>query len=201
MKSARRTQHERSAASAKLLVAATIELIAEKGFERTTAAEIGSRAGYSREMVRHRYGSKEALLEWLLEHEQKSLLLRPPSGEGTGLEQAIEQISLFRQVVDDDPERLRAFFVLCFESVGPIPGLGPWMQDWFASYRCQLADMLRAGREDGSIRMEIDPDTEAQDVTYYAAGLCFSFVLHKDVDDFIAAIDRFYHRVVETWRA
>ena len=61
--------------------------------------------------------------------------------------------------------------------------------------------MLRAGKADGSIRADIDPDTEAQDITYYAAGLCFSFVLHRDVEDFIAAIDRFYHRVVETWRA
>lgn len=200
MKSVRRTQHERSAESAKLLVAATIELIAEKGFERTTAAEIGERAGYSREMVRHRYGSKEQLLEWLLEHEHKTLLLRPPTGNGTGLEQALEQIWLMRQVADDDAERLRAFFVLCFESVGPIPSLGPWMRDWFASYQRQLADMLRSGRADGSIRPDIEPETESQDVTYYAAGLCFSFTLHRDVSDFASAIDRLYGRLEETWR-
>lgn len=200
VKSARRTQHERSAASAKLLVAATIELIAEKGFERTTAAEIGERAGYSREMVRHRYGSKEQLLEWLLEHEHKTLLLRPPSGTGNGLEQALEQIRLMRQVADDDPERLRAFFVLCFESVGPIPSLGPWMRDWFSSYQLQLADALRAGKADGSIQPDVDPDTEAQDITYYAAGLCFSFTLHRDASDFASAIDRLHGRLLETWR-
>src|ERR1700745_982557 len=60
---ARRTQQERSAESARRLLDAAIELIAEKGFERTTVAEIGERAGYSRSMVRARYGSKEALLE------------------------------------------------------------------------------------------------------------------------------------------
>jgi AcrR family transcriptional regulator len=199
-KSARRTQHERSAESAKLLVAATIELIAEKGFERTTAAEIGERAGYSREMVRHRYGSKEQLLEWLLEHENKTLLLRPPSGVGTGLEQALEQIQLMRQVAVDDPERLRAFFVLCFEAVGPIPSLGPWMRAWFDSYGRQLADVLRTGQADGSIRPDLDPATEAKDITYYASGLCFSYVLHDDMADFIASIDRLYERLLETWR-
>jgi AcrR family transcriptional regulator len=69
------TQQERSSTSAVLLVAAAIELIAEQGFDKTTAAQIGERAGYSREMVRHRYGSKEQLLEWMLEHEHKQLLL------------------------------------------------------------------------------------------------------------------------------
>jgi AcrR family transcriptional regulator len=199
MKPARRTQHERSAESAKLLVAATIELIAEKGFERTTAAEIGERAGYSREMVRHRYGSKEQLLEWLLEHEHKPLLLRPPSGDRSGVEEALAQIDLLRQVAAEDPERLRAFFVLCFEAVGPIPSLGPWMRDWFGAYHQQLAAALRAGQLDGSVREEINPDTEAQDVAYYAAGLCFSFTLHRDAGDFVAAIERLHVRLRDAW--
>jgi AcrR family transcriptional regulator len=198
-KSARRTQHERSAESAKQLVAATIELIAEKGFERTTAAEIGERAGYSREMVRHRYGSKEQLLEWLLEHEQKTLLLRPPSGVGSGLDQALEQIQLTRQVAVDDPERLRAFLVLCFEAVGPIPTLGPWMRDWFDAYVRQLADVLRTGQADGSIRADLDPDSEAKDITYYSSGLCFSYVLHGDIEDFASSTDRLHARILEMW--
>lgn len=198
-KTARRTQHERSAESAKLLVAATIELIAEKGFERTTAAEIGERAGYSREMVRHRYGSKEQLLAWLLEHENKTLLLRPPSGAGTGLDQALEQIWLMRQLALDDPERLRAFFVLCFEAVGPIPSLGPWMRDWFDAYGRQLADVLGAGQTDGSIRPELDAEQEAKDITYYASGVCFSYILHDDIEDFVASIDRLHTRVIEMW--
>src|SRR5213076_237185 len=71
----RRTQQERVAESAKRLADAAFELIAEKGFERTTAAEIGERAGYSRSMVRDRYGSKEALLESLLASEFEARLL------------------------------------------------------------------------------------------------------------------------------
>jgi AcrR family transcriptional regulator len=63
-----RVSHEqRNADAHRRLMAAAIELIAEKGFERTTAAEIGERAGYSRNMVRDRYGSKDALLEALCE--------------------------------------------------------------------------------------------------------------------------------------
>ncbi|WP_347338882.1 helix-turn-helix domain-containing protein [Mycolicibacterium sp. P9-64] len=46
--------------SSRRLAEAAIELIAEKGFSNTTAQEIGIRAGYSRAMVRERFGSKEA---------------------------------------------------------------------------------------------------------------------------------------------
>jgi AcrR family transcriptional regulator len=183
-KSARRTQHERSAESAKLLVAATIELIAEKGFERTTAAEIGERAGYSREMVRHRYGSKEQLLEWLLEHENKTLLLRPPSGVGTGLDQALEQIQLMRQVATDDSERLRAFFVLCFEAVGPIPSLGPWMRDWFDAYGRQLADIIRTGQADGSIRSG-DPVWLARQIILVSLASAVSGPVMAEKDEYL----------------
>ena len=74
-KTARRTQQERSAESAQRLLDAAIELIAEKGFDRTTAAEIGERAGYSRSMVRARYGSKDALLESIFGDELDRRLL------------------------------------------------------------------------------------------------------------------------------
>ncbi|KAA0080284.1 TetR/AcrR family transcriptional regulator [Mycolicibacterium sp. P9-64] len=56
----RRSQRERVEESSRRLAEAAIELIAEKGFSNTTAQEIGIRAGYSRAMVRERFGSKEA---------------------------------------------------------------------------------------------------------------------------------------------
>ena len=59
----RQTQQERVAESSRRLLAAAIEVVAEKGYGPATAAEISERAGYSAPMVRTRYGSKQALLE------------------------------------------------------------------------------------------------------------------------------------------
>jgi AcrR family transcriptional regulator len=194
------TQRERSTTSAALLLRATIELIAEQGFEKTTAAQIGERAGYSREMVRHRYGSKEQLLEWVLEHEHKQLLLQPAQLGRGGLENAIAQITLMGNMAARDPERLLAFLVLCFEAVGPIQTLRPWMRAWFAAYSHQLAAAIRAGQHEHSIRTHLDADVEARDLTYYAVGLCFSFTLHRHTPDFVAAIERLEHRVRHQWQ-
>ena len=77
----RLTQVERVEESARRLLVATAELVAEQGFERTTAAEIGLRAGYSRSMVRDRYGSREALFETLVQNELAPRLMpRPAEG-------------------------------------------------------------------------------------------------------------------------
>ena len=47
------------------MLQAAAELIVEKGWEATTAAEIGRRAGYSRALVHARFGGKDAILEGL----------------------------------------------------------------------------------------------------------------------------------------
>ena len=44
----RRTQAERTALSEDRLLAAALQLISERGYERTTLQAIGERAGYSR---------------------------------------------------------------------------------------------------------------------------------------------------------
>src|SRR5262245_12150736 len=113
----RRTQHDRTAESARRLLDAAIELIAEKGFEKTAATEIAERAGYSRSMVRARYGSKEALLDSLLRNDYERLMLLPePEGEN-GLERAVTVLMRTVAPAEEQPALLRAFFILCFESV------------------------------------------------------------------------------------
>jgi hypothetical protein len=59
---------------------------------------------------------------------------------------------------------------------------------------------LRAGRLDGSVRADLDTDIEAIDVTYYTSGLCFSFVLHRELSEFAAAIQRLDRRLRDSWQ-
>src|SRR4030088_2002423 len=58
----RRTQEERTARSDQLMIQAAIALLIERGVQGTTLAAIGERAGYSRGLVTHRFGSKAGLL-------------------------------------------------------------------------------------------------------------------------------------------
>ena len=75
------TQPERVEISNRRLVEAAAELIVEKGWEATTSAEVGRRAGYSRAMVHARYGSKHAILEAFFLHEYVQRLTPAPEPE------------------------------------------------------------------------------------------------------------------------
>ncbi|HTK65446.1 MAG TPA: TetR/AcrR family transcriptional regulator [Pseudonocardia sp.] len=169
----RRTQQERTAESTQRLITAAIELIAEKGFARTSTAEISERAGYSRSMVQFRYGTKEALLETLLRDEYETRLLLDTSTESTGLARILSQIDRLHDEALANPELMRGFFALCFESFGPVQSLSDWINDWLARYDQVTVAALEAGVADGSVRPDIDPDAEAG--AFVASGLGYAF--------------------------
>ena len=63
----RRTQEERRGEAEKRLLGAAAELIAEAGPSGVTLANIGERAGYSRGLATHHFGSKGAMMQRLVE--------------------------------------------------------------------------------------------------------------------------------------
>lgn len=58
----RRTQTERRNAAEEALLDAAAQLIAERGIDRASLARIGERAGTSRGLATHHFGSKDALV-------------------------------------------------------------------------------------------------------------------------------------------
>ena len=62
----RRTQEERRGEAEKRLLGAAAELIAETGPSGVTLANIGERAGYSRGLATHHFGSKGAMMQRLV---------------------------------------------------------------------------------------------------------------------------------------
>jgi AcrR family transcriptional regulator len=100
-----RTQAERKADSARDLIRAAMELIAEQGWERSSNAEIARRAGYSSTMVNARYGSREGLLAALLEACEKRFE-RGGTRRDSGLEELLERIEILREEVRGDPRNL-----------------------------------------------------------------------------------------------
>ena len=60
-----RTQAVRRAEAEQRLVAAAADMVGEVGPSRVTLASVGERAGYSRGLATHRFGSKGALMQRL----------------------------------------------------------------------------------------------------------------------------------------
>jgi AcrR family transcriptional regulator len=191
-----RTNQERVEESTLALIASAIELFARQGYERTTAAEIGTNAGFSRNMVRDRYGSKEALLQSVFEAFAE-LLLPAVRREriGTGLDRVLSQLDDLLQAVGREPETMRAMIVLTFETPGPLRNFAGWFDRLIAGYEAELAGHLAAGQADGSVRRELDPAREAEVFVSYSIGLCFRSVLRRDSYDFPGEIEAFRSRI------
>lgn len=191
------------AESSLALATAAIELIAEKGFERTTAAEIGVRAGYSRNMVRDRYGSKEVLLETLLDREFGRRLLPAFRRErtGTGLDLVLGQVDDLLAAVTDEPEIMKAMIVVSFEGPGPLPSIRTFFADLISGYEAEMVDHLAAGEKDGSVRKGLDKKREAEIFVSYGIGLCFRWVLHSGQFDFPAEIKNWRGRLERQYSA
>ena len=67
IRSGRRTQAERTAATRERIVRAVVESISEVGFQKTTANEITRRAGVTWGAVQHHFGGKDGILDAVLE--------------------------------------------------------------------------------------------------------------------------------------
>jgi AcrR family transcriptional regulator len=197
----RRTQQERSAESARRLLDAAIELIADKGFERTTVAEIGERAGYSRSMVRARYGSKEALLESIFGEELDKRLMPAEDAELTGLPWVLARVDHVAQLLDEERELMRALCVMSLEAGIAIGALRSWYQRWLADYERQLVEHLHAGQRDGSVHADLDPAQEAADFILHGFGLIFRWTLDPEGFDLAAEFRRWRSRLTARLRA
>jgi AcrR family transcriptional regulator len=62
-----RTQEARRTESERRLIAAAAEMVGEVGPSKVTLANVGERAGYSRGLATHHFGSKGALMQRLVE--------------------------------------------------------------------------------------------------------------------------------------
>jgi len=184
--STRRTQAERTAESAARLQQALAELIAEQGYERTTAAQIGERAGYSRAMVRERFGSKDALLE-SLHGEYERVLLADDTGTGrTGLERALHGVDRLHAFASEHPLLLRAIFVASFEAVGAAQVVRPTVVRWLDELVARSGSWLTDGIADGSVRADLDVDAEADRFLVEAIGSSYRWVLAPETVDYPA---------------
>jgi AcrR family transcriptional regulator len=168
---------------------AAIELFAEKGFERTSAAEIADHAGYSHSMVSARFGSKEALIGQLMQSEYERRML-PQIDPATGIDGLVLWIEAIQDEIRTAPKHMRAFYTLVFEAVGPIPSLRPWVEDWLARCVRHAAACLTAASRAGQLRDDVDIDAEAELFVYSGVGLGYRFVYDSDLSEFDRSLAR-----------
>jgi AcrR family transcriptional regulator len=154
----RRKQGERSGEARRKLLAATVELVGERGLDGFTLAEVGERAGVSRALPGHYFKTRDQLVDAAVDE-----LLKPPGlpADG-GLEVLLA--SLARSLGRLRSVRVRALVAVLSDPASQTrraKAIGAYIEGG----ERLLEARLRAGIEAGTIKSGLDPVHLARFVT------------------------------------
>lgn len=185
------TQAERTAVSDKAMLEAAVELILERGTDKTTLQAIGEKAGYSRGLATYRFGSKAGLFDAVCKTISRRWLeyLKQGVGDKTGVEAMCAALDAFRQFVTEAPRDARVLQILYCGAASP---LSEYRQTSVGIHQRQHDDVVRwvqAGIEEGTIRADADPKSIAAHYIAYIGGMTYLWVINPGSIDFKKAND------------
>ena len=187
----RRTQAQRRSESEEALLDAAAEVIAERGIDRASLASIGERAGASRGLANHHFGSKDTLIARLARRTQDRIEARQVAAVGRHQRMiaGLSELDLLRLIVDTYFElfehptaELRALLVMwgsTFPLKSPVEGM---LEAERRSYD-GWADIIRRGQQDRSIRTDVDPVAAAVVLHALLRGVAALRLTDSDVTD------------------
>ncbi|QJY48114.1 TetR/AcrR family transcriptional regulator [Pseudonocardia broussonetiae] len=181
----RRTQEQRRAETARRVLDAATELIARTGSRSVTLAQVGEAAGYSRGIVYHQFGSRERLVEAVLDRAQQ---LDLPEYAGDGLEHLVGIVESYLRAVSGGSVSTLAFLQLWMEAVAADPVVAPLFARRDEEFRRFLHDAVRRGVADGTVRSDADPDAAGSVLMALLRGAGLQFVATPPVADAPALI-------------
>lgn len=188
----RRTQAERRAQTGAALLAAAADLVVEGGLGALTLARVGERAGYSRGIVTHHFGSKQALVDTLARTTQSGFV--PGVDHAPGLERLLFLVDGYIGALAGSGPANRAFLLLWAESA-TSPEIAETFRARDAGFRADLRADVAAGIAAGTVR-EVDPDDTAVAILGQLRGIA----LQHHLDPAAVDLDRLRGAVREQWR-
>lgn len=155
----RRTQTERKQDAEQRLLDSAVELIGRKGVSGLTLSEVGEMAGYSRGLVSHHYGSREAFIRVVAQSlRQRFIDAEQQTHPAPGFEALIANVELY---LSGSSPISRAVNVMLTEAIVGGGSLLDDMRSFTATSRKYFAHQIRAGIERGEMRKDLDPEAQA----------------------------------------
>jgi AcrR family transcriptional regulator len=194
MTTTRRTQQERRDQAEAALLNAAAELVVEEGVHSLTLARVGQRASYSRGLITHYFGSKQALLERLAQTTQSGFV---PGLEGMppGLDRLLSLIDGYIGALSPMRMMNRAFLLLWAEAA-TAPELAGIFRERDEAFRADLSEDVKAGIADGTVR----PDAAADEVAVAVLGQLRGIALQRLVNSPAVDTQRLRRSVTGYWR-
>jgi AcrR family transcriptional regulator len=190
----RRTQQQRRERAEAALLNAAAELVVEHGTRSVTLARVGERAGYSRGIVTHHFGSKQAMFEALARATQAGFV-PGLAGMQPGPARLLRLVDGYIGALGDVGVMNRAFLLLWAEAA-TASELASLFRERDDAFRADLRADVAAGIAEGTVH----PDLVPGDVAVAVVGQLRGIGLQRLLDPQAVDIERLRRSVTEQWR-
>jgi AcrR family transcriptional regulator len=165
----RRTQVERRQQSERALLIAAAEIIAERGIAGASLASISERAGTSRGLPTHHFGTKDALVSQVASSAQDRVVAETVAAvrkahrdvtDLSALELVRATVDTYLEMFEQPAADERALIVMwgaTFPAESSLEGMAEADQRAYDGW----AELIARGQGDGSIRSDVDPEVTA----------------------------------------
>jgi AcrR family transcriptional regulator len=176
---ARLTQEERSALSDARMADAAVKLICERGAVATTLKDVGLEAGYSRGLASYRFGSKAGLWAFLIRAIGEEWLaeLQAAVAGTTGIDTIHAAVDAHCHFLLESSDRVRAFYILWFDSVGPDEELRAVIAGAHRRRQRDVEAWINRGIETGQIPPSVDVSGVAAQFAASVIGIVYTWLI------------------------
>jgi AcrR family transcriptional regulator len=181
----RRTQEERRTESERRLLTAAAELIAEVGPSGVTLASVGARAGYSRGLATHHFGSKGAMMQRLVDSVTSGFRdeVFVESASDRVLDQALGLVRAYFHALAQPRPANRARLVLWADAVATgAPDVRTAILESDRAFRDELAKGIERGQAAGEFAQSVDPRAAATVIIGMLRGVALQSMLDDELD-------------------
>ncbi|MDE2349455.1 MAG: TetR/AcrR family transcriptional regulator [Gammaproteobacteria bacterium] len=178
-----RRQRERTELSDRRMRDAAVRLLVERGVAGATLAEIGRRAGYSRGLATHRYGSKAGLLRAVLQsisRRWRETLALHTSGKW-GVEAMCGAVDAQLAMLREHPAEVRAMFLLWFVSIDPGAKFRLNVRRVHDTQRRDVAAWVEQALARSAIAADADPARIAEQFCAAMIGIVYQWLVGEDM--------------------
>jgi AcrR family transcriptional regulator len=179
----RRKQADRSALSDRLLTEAAIELLVQSGVHGATLQAVGERAGYSRALATHRFGSKAGLFGQVLKDGTADWLERmyKAVGSRTGADAVCAATDATYQFIRESPNEVRAMYLLWFQSIDPGAIYRSNLAKVHRAQRNDVETWVKAGQDDGDVDRSVNRQRFAEQYCAAMAGIAYQWLANSEM--------------------
>jgi AcrR family transcriptional regulator len=156
-KALKRTQEERRSEAECALLDAAEALIAQQGIVQTSLSQIGERAGYSRGLVNHHFGTKDALVDRLVRRSRMKFMkeLRLDIND-SGLNNLLRAADTYLQIYESEQKTGSARMVLWGAAFASGATHMDAVSEGDEDARKIICAGVQLGQEDGSVSNTVD---------------------------------------------